>query len=391
MKHLKRSMLVCMLSIVLPSLLLAAGGAEAASLTCGTWNVVASPNEDPSDNVLRGVATVSASNVWAVGDSLDASGANPLFHTLIEHWNGTSWKVVASPNVGSFENHLNGVAVVSASNVWTVGNYLNGNNTSQTLIEHWNGTSWSVVASPNVGLGDNFLNAVTVVSASDIWAVGSFITDHEQTLIEHWNGSKWSVVSSPNVGSESNHLKGVAAASASNIWAVGSHGGRTLIEHWNGTQWNIIASPSPGSESNELTGVARVPGSNQVWTVGLFLKSSGGTQTLVEHWNGTNWSVVTSPNVGSRGSQLAGIAAISASNIWAVGYYIKSSGLNIVDQTLIEQWNGTSWNVVASPNVGSFEENHLNAIAASSANNVWAVGRYDTSSGIGMTLTEFFC
>src|SRR5947209_4778701 len=110
MKHLKRSLFVCMLAIVLPSLLLTTEGAEASSLTCGTWNIVTSPNVDPSDNVLRGVATVSASNVWAVGDSLDASGANPLFHTLIEHWNGTSWSVVASPNVGSSENHLKGVA-----------------------------------------------------------------------------------------------------------------------------------------------------------------------------------------------------------------------------------------------------------------------------------------
>src|SRR5207245_1388232 len=68
------------------------------------------------------------------------------------------WSVVSSPNVSTDTNILDGVAVVSATDVWAVGNYRNG--PAQTLVEHWNGTSWSVVSSPNVGTGDNYLSRV---------------------------------------------------------------------------------------------------------------------------------------------------------------------------------------------------------------------------------------
>ena len=105
---------------------------------------------------------------------------------------------------------------------------------------------------------------------------------------------------------------------------------------------------------------------------------------MIEHWNGTSWSVVKSPNVGSDsdGNVLSGVAAVSASNIWAVGSYSKGS--------LIEHWNGTSWSVVKSPNVGS-QFNYLSGVAAVSASNIWAVGDYKSSASPYQTLIEFYC
>lgn len=106
-----------------------------SSFTCGTWSVVDSPNVGSSSNELSGVAAVSASNSWAVGDYLP-SGSTSL--TLIEHWNGTSWSVVASPNhVGSIGNVLSGVArVPGSSNIWAVGFYTDAlSGLPQTLIE----------------------------------------------------------------------------------------------------------------------------------------------------------------------------------------------------------------------------------------------------------------
>jgi len=112
--------------------------------------------------------------------------------------------VVKSPNVGSNFNQLLGVAAVSASNIWAVGSYYAGSaKADQTLIEHWNGTSWSVVKSPNVGSSRNYLRGVAAVSANNIWAVGfghPSRTSADQTLIEHWNGTSWSVVKSLKVG-----------------------------------------------------------------------------------------------------------------------------------------------------------------------------------------------
>jgi|SRR5216684_4116003 len=226
--HLKKSMLLCLLAVVLTMALLTPAVAEVAPLTCGAWSVVSSANAE-SYNFLNGVAAVSTSNIWAVGYSQPNLGGPS--QTLIERWNGTSWRVVSSPSPGSLLNLLNGVAAVSASNIWTVGLYFNG--------------------------------------------------VYGQALIEHWDGSKWSVISSPNVKSAYNVLNGVAAISSSNIWAAGYYNSSTFIEHWNGTRWSIASSPNVGSAGNLLNGVTNVPGTRDAWTVG-FYNINGGTQTLTE-------------------------------------------------------------------------------------------------------------
>ena len=109
------------------------------------------------------------------------------------------------------------------------------------------------------------------------------------------------------------------------------------------------------------------------------------SQTLIEHWNGTSWSIVSSPNPGAGG--LNGVAIISATDIWAVGAFFNTT--SNITQTLIEQWNGTSWSVVTSPNPSS-TTNLLEAAAADpSSGQAWAVGEFTAASGATQTLTEF--
>src|SRR5207302_643268 len=143
----------------------------------------------------------------------------------------------------------------SAADCWAIGFYFNGTapNNSQTLTEHWDGMSWSIVPSPNGGTQHNELDGVTCTSASNCWAVGSYGSGQNGTLIEHWNGTAWSIVSSPNIGTAQNYLGSVTCTSASDCWAVGNYGsGRTLIQHWDGTWWSIVSSPNQGS-GNALT------------------------------------------------------------------------------------------------------------------------------------------
>jgi hypothetical protein len=126
---------------------------------------------------------------------------------------------------------------VSANDVWAVGFY--NITTTQTLVEHWNGTAWSVVSSPNPSAGGDYLYGVAALSGNDVWAVGAYYTGPEnQTLVEHWNGSAWNVVQSPNSGSGNNFLYAVGAISAQDIWAVGEYnngtGMGTLTEHYAG-------------------------------------------------------------------------------------------------------------------------------------------------------------
>jgi hypothetical protein len=174
--------------------------------TCGVWSRVSSANGGTSDT-LMGVAALSANNVWAVGSSGDGHGGL----TLVEHWNGSQWHVVASPNVdGSLSDELTGVAPIPANNIWAVGDYYNASHTQQTLIDHWNSSSWSSVFSPNVASLFTVLTAISALSATNIWAVGnSSGLQGYQPLIEHWNGKSWSIVPSPS--SQGGQLKGVAA------------------------------------------------------------------------------------------------------------------------------------------------------------------------------------
>ena len=349
-------------------------GPQAAS-----WHVVSSPNLGTSFNQLNSVAAVSASNIWTVGYYIN-SGGNA--QTLIEHWNGTNWQVVSSPNVGTY-NYLYGVAAVSSTNIWAVG-YSQNSSGRYTLIEHWNGTNWQVVSSPNAGTGSSQLTGVVAVSPTDIWAVGYSANGnnaYRQTLIEQWNGTSWQIVSSPNPGTVYNVLSGVTALSASNLWAVGystNNNGiaQTLIEQWNGTSWQVVPSPNSGTYGNELNGVAAVSPTD-IWTVGIYRTGKSITQTLIEQWNGTSWQIVSSPNPGIAYNSPNSVAAVSATNLWVVGTY--ANNINGPFQTLIEHWNGTSWQVFSGPNKGA-AQNSLSGVTALTSNNLWAVGQYQSRS-----------
>jgi hypothetical protein len=354
----------------------------------GDWQIVASPNSGNQPNSLNAVAAVAENDVWAVGASTSSDSFSS--RTLIEHWNGARWSIVRSPNAGATFNVLTAVAAVSANDVWAVGQSAD-NTTYSTLIEHWNGTRWSIVASPNGSNGApqfNFLSGVAVVSANDIWAVGSFFSDEDNTLTLHWNGIAWSVVPSPNAGPETNNgLAGVTALAANNVWAVGSFQSeavgaeaRTFTLHWNGSAWSIVSSANDGVEGNFLQAVAAVA-PNDIWAVGRVEN----VDTLALHWNGANWAVVSTPNIADNGfAVLNGLTALASDSVWAVGNFFQNSRSR--DRTLTELWNGSNWSVVSSPNRGA-QHNDLNSVAATPGGTLWAVGsRYD-SAGVQRTLT----
>ena len=303
------------------------------------------------------------------------------------------WTVQKSPDRGGSngEDFLNGVAATSPSDAWAVGYYANGSAENHTLIEHWNGNAWRVQNSPSPGVSGfdvPSLNSVAATSRFNAWAVGYYhnaVT--ARTLVEHWNGKAWKVQKSPDPGGSSNdnHLQGVAATSATNAWVVGSYYNgtayQTLVEHWNGKAWKVQKSPDPGgsSEHNFLQSVAATSATN-AWAVGYYYNGTA-YQTLVEHWNGKAWKVVKSPDPGgsSAYSQLYGVAATSATNAWAVG----ETGT----ATLVEHWRGKTWRVQKSPSPDTYFGSQLYKVAATSPTNAWAVG-YWASSGGYLTLVE---
>ncbi|MFL5735485.1 MAG: S-layer homology domain-containing protein [Chloroflexia bacterium] len=359
------------------------GTRPTATATCSpAWGVVPSSGVGPYINLLIGVAAAARDDVWTVGYY---SRADMIHDTIVGHWNGSSWTVVPNPNPGPFGNELWGVAAVSPGDVWAVGySGISNSPLTQTLTEHWNGMEWSVVPGANTITGSNFLYGVDAVAANDVWAVGDYIRGTFQNatyqpLIEHWNGTQWSLVPAPDLGTRGS-LNGVSALSATDVWAVGSKGSQTLAEHWDGTQWSVVPSPNIGSGPGELSAVTAVS-AHDVWAVGSS-GSYGNYRTLILHWDGNAWSVVPSPSPGTGNNQLGGVAAVSANDVWAVGY----SQTNNVRHTLVLHWNGTVWRVASSPSPDTLE-NQLWGVAALSSNDLLAVG-WSRTSGPYSTLVE---
>jgi hypothetical protein len=205
------------LGLLLAGLVVVASSAPAGAST--TWLAVPSPNNGTNGSELTSVSCDRANSCSAVGYYYTSMGVS---QTLIESWNGTSWSIVPSPNNGTSNNELNGVSCVSTTSCSAVGYYDTSMGVSQTLVESWNGTSWSVVPSPNNGTSNNELNGVSCVSVSSCKAVGSVVSTGIETLIESWNGRHWSIAASPPTGVPNNLLSGVSCASRSRCEAVGT-------------------------------------------------------------------------------------------------------------------------------------------------------------------------
>ena len=201
------------------------------------------------------------------------------------------------------------------------------------------------------------------------------VLDRSKSLVLRWNGTAWKQVPSPSPGTSAG-LSGVAATSASGAWAAGSStagtSSKSLVLGWNGTAWKQVPSPS-----GVLYGVAAISAAS-AWAVGY----TGGARTLVVRWNGTAWKQVPSPSLGAHFIPfLDAVAATSARNAWAVGDSTNCGcGPGI---SLILHWNGAAWTRVPSPTPGG--GTILRGVAATSATNAWAVGY--SGSGIGPTKT----
>jgi hypothetical protein len=164
---------------------------------------------------------------------------------------------------------------------------------------------------------------------------------------------QWNIVNSQNTSAgQGNVLNSVTCVSATDCWAVGSYsigaGDGTLIEHYDGASWSIVSSPNTSAtENNGLSSVTCVSTSD-CWAVGYGDNSGGVKQTLIEQWDGTSWGIVVSPNTSvTEANQLSGVTCVSGADCWAVGNY-TNSGSN--PQTLAENYNGTIWSIVPSPN-----------------------------------------
>jgi hypothetical protein len=297
----------------------------------------------------------------------------------------SAWSIVPSPNVGTGDNVLNAVTAVSSSNVWAVGSYRDGTR-ARTLIEHWNGVRWRVVRSPNPSGWRNVLNGVADIPRGGVWAVGYRATDEgRRTLIERWHDGRWSVVPSPNGGGVANILSGVSALSPHNAWAVGASGRSTLIERWDGDRWSVVASPSP-STGDALSSVVAIS-ARDAWAVGHVVQHEPpfAEPALFEHWNGQRWTATTKKKEAETRISMEGVAAASPSDIWAAGFLDFQGGAGL--DARLARWDGTGWRIRRGPTSG-VESELLGLARVPGSHRFWAVGWFEGSAELSHTLVE---
>lgn len=380
MKLTLRAAMLLGLTVALFQDSLAYGQTEVAS----TFQVVPTPNQNFNSELLAASAS-SPNDIWAVGQS-----------TI--HFDGTTWTAFPAPMIkGDNNSFLQGVVALSPTLAWAAGNVTDGAHPGQ-VIEQWNGTKWSLFPGPKFGKKDQAdVFAMTASSARDVWAIGSLVnlgTGLVSLLFEHWNGTAWTATT----GESSNEfLFGASADAANDAWAVGFNGSdniETSAMHWDGANWKSVATPNVGEGTNKLNAVlALAP--NDVWAVGFSTSvappKQAATLTLIEHFDGTSWMVVPSPNVGpnsaNQSNRLLGLTANSANDIWAFGSYFPADGSGH-QMTLLLHWDGNSWTIASSPNPAKdgFPCDLLWAGVAPSPGDVWILGSvHDGTLAMHMT------
>jgi hypothetical protein len=326
----------------------------------------------PSSSSFSTVSVLSKDNAWFVGPGSFA------------HWDGKSLEMLPGPNVEADEVFINDAAFRSADDGWAVGAYAQegeSNRQSHLLSLHWDGNAWTSIPTPSlpstsVGpYSENkgaTLEAVTIISENDVWAVGSAPQEGTvKTLVLHWDGTKWEVVPSPNVGNSDNYLTSVVSLSESNVWAFGfrkvgveAWENEALSLHWDGTSWKVIDSPTTLAEIS----AASVSSSSGIWVVSVadnvMNPPPNGTSVLGSaiRESGDGWKEIPMPDIDDP--ILRSVVAASADDVWAVG----STG----GKALVMHWDGKAWSEIPPPNPAGLQ--HLVDVGAAAKDDIWAVG-----------------
>ncbi|MBF6614582.1 MAG: hypothetical protein IVW55_15830 [Chloroflexi bacterium] len=335
---------------------------------CGwAWRAVPAAPAGTASNELHAAVALSPTDAWAAG----LYGGEEYALTLIERWNGKEWREAVSPSVGNASNHLYSMTALSPTDIWAVGASHQGTDLWRTLSLHWDGKEWSIVPTPSPG-ALNSLNAVSVVSSDEVWAVGDMtlntLTGSSQLLVTRWDGKGWQRVET-GVEERNATLSAVAALSSNDIWAAGSYTDKLgtltqpLFLHWNGRSWQEVKVEGGGA----VWGISARSASD-IWAVGNL-----GPATATFHWDGKLWRRVPTPNPGDgRGNNSLNAVAVVASNeAWAVGSYSRGGK----GRPLALRWDGNKWAESPAPTPGEYlDVLSMVAPVPASGGEIWAVG-----------------
>ena len=196
----------------------------------------------------------------------------------------------------------------------------------------------------------------------------------------------------------------MACTSLDNCWADGEYGDFSFDSevtenqalHWNGTTWSLATTPDPGgfaSKGVSALGAIRCASPRNCWAVGSYgsIAPGGACSTRCCTGMAMKWSLTAVPNPSGNAigdfNDLQGLACTSAANCWATGSD-GTSGSAAVTFNQALHWNGQEWSEVATPEpdgTGAGASNILVSVSCSSPGDCWTVGYLGTSSAPGQS------
>ncbi|PRY18931.1 hypothetical protein [Pseudosporangium ferrugineum] len=290
------------------------------------WKPVATPVPPASRRYeLTGVDAVSPTDVWAVGTSAGSTQS-----ALLMRFTGVWGAPAVVQGLPAGESALTDVDMLSSAQGWAVGRTVASGGTAKALIVRWNAGQWSAAALPQDDSTSTELNAVYTRSTTDAWAVGTRTgaDGAQDSLVLHWDGTSWRRVTVPDTGGpgESQNLQAVAALTAGDVWAVGEtcveEDCRPLALHLTGQEWTAVPTAGGGSELTAVLPLA----ADDVWIVGYGGDHPSIEFDYAEHWDGRKFTtdVIEEPPagiVGEPASALEGATIVPGTGtIWAVGW-----------------------------------------------------------------------
>lgn len=148
-------------------------------------------------------------------------------------------------------------------------------------------------------------------------------------------------------------------------------------------QWTPFAPPNPSeSGHNFLMGVTAASATD-AWAVGYYVQD-GDTYSLAMHWDGTDWTVTPTPNPGvpnwGTDCALYAVEWVAPGDVWAAGYKTiahPEDGV-IGGQLLVVHWDGDGWTEIDAPltPVGGTGA-YVREIQAVAPDDIWFTGIYN--------------
>jgi hypothetical protein len=313
----------------------------------GSWTVQAIPAPKASDAYLVSVSCPSARDCTAVGGEASSS---KQFGMLAEQWNGHRWRVTqASDPAGVKAGNLASVSCASVDNCVAVG-MSQGRTRDLALSERWNGRSWKLLRTARVR-SSAALTGVDCTRKGFCMAVGRVARSgqsRDTAMAQKLTKGAWQLVGVPVIaGSDLTVFYDTWCGNRSSCLAVGGETQGTsdtaIAANWTGSSWTAPQS-LPGTANQALLGIS-CSSSARCMAVG-----SGVNRPVSQQWTGANWTPeATAPVSGASFASLYQVSCPTATRCIAVGAR-NSGALGAIGNPLAEEWDGTSWRILGTPN-----------------------------------------